>query len=68
MSYLKKGQDVLSAHGPPDDIVCKDCAFRLPPAKFVGERHTFAKCAMYEDKPRAILWEHGKCEFHKKGS
>lgn len=57
---------------PPDDIVCRDCAYRKPDVKS-GDRvlvkgYKNAKCAAYveQDKPLEVLFEKKDCEWYEK--
>ncbi len=66
MSIQKDEQFAMRT--PPDNIKCKTCSHRLPTVTVRGKdfpRHTFAACAAYADKPRAVLWSGADCELYK---
>lgn len=53
---------------PPDDIFCKTCIFRLKPITVAGqtfERHTYASCHIYDNKPHDVLWDKAECEYYE---
>ena len=48
---------------PKDDIICKDCLFRMNDVEVIGKlvrRHTYA-----DTKPMAVLFEGANCPFYK---
>lgn len=58
---------------PKDNIVCKDCIFRLESIVVAGElykRHTNGQCDIFtypDTKPMAVLFEGADCPYYKKG-
>lgn len=59
---------------PPDDIICKDCAFRKSDIKRGGKvvvhGYKNAYCEIYDNtiggKPNEILFENAKCKYYMK--
>lgn len=45
-----------------DDLVCKDCAFKLDDSKKLGNT---SQCEIFELKPNEVL-RGGSCDEHKK--
>lgn len=56
---------------PKDDIICKDCLFRMNDVEVIGKlvrRHTYGQCDVFtypDTKPMAVLFEGANCPFYK---
>jgi hypothetical protein len=61
----KHEREVWGVTHPSKDIVCKTCKYKLKESKLLGERYTYGKCDIYEDKPNEILFDNAKCEFYQ---
>lgn len=59
---------------PPDDIICKDCAFRKADLKLDGKvivhGYKNAYCEIFDNtvggKPNDILFDNAKCKYYMK--
>lgn len=54
---------------PPDDIICRDCKFKVQPVTVLGitvERYKHMMCDKFDRKPHDIVWDHAMCPYYEK--
>lgn len=54
---------------PQDNILCKNCKFRLPSVEVAGktvDRSGYGSCAKYDLKPQDVLWNAAYCPRYRK--
>lgn len=64
-----EASEILKTTEPPSTIVCKDCKYRLPPINIkdvIIERYAYGACAVFQNKPTNLLWNHADCELYEK--
>lgn len=61
-------KEMFNCHSPDDDIVCKDCKYRIGNTLFSNDYHKIS-CQVFEwpkTKPIEILVSHEDCERYEK--